>query len=292
MVVAKVTILCGTCAWADHELFYPKSVKPSERLAYYAQFFQLVEIDSSFYGIPSPSIVKQWVMQTPANFTFDIKAFRSLTLHDRGDGWTDQRSEDVSHFAEAVSVLEQSGRLGSVLLQFPPWFVKSETHQNYLVQLVERLHPFRLALEFRHRSWWQGDSSGVIEWMKQMRVVNVVCDEPQIGMGTIPFRPEITNSQFVVFRLHGRNAVTWYDKGLSSSMQRFDYKYSREELSALVPYVREWSQSAQDVHILMNNNQSDYAITNAFDWFELLQIPHKKRVPIENTKQLSLFDSH
>jgi uncharacterized protein YecE (DUF72 family) len=281
----------GTCAWADHHHFYPKSVKPSERLAFYSEYFSLVEVDSSYYGIPNSQTVRQWVRQTPRDFVFDVKAYRTLTQHDRGEAGPELLEQHFTAFTKALTVLADAEKLGVVLFQFPPWFVCTPQHQEYVERVVHKMSEFTVGVEFRHRSWFLGDQrASTVQWLHDLRAVNVVCDEPQAGMGTIPFVPDVTHSKYVMFRLHGRNEHTWYQKGLTSSQQRFDYLYAREELREFLPIVAEWSNRADDVHILMNNNQGDYAVTNALDWKFLLGQPVKPRPQLEESTQLTLFD--
>lgn len=286
-----MAILCGTCAWNDHQRFYPNWVKPTERLAFYADYFPLVEVDSTYYGIPTPNVVEEWIRQTPKHFVFDVKAYRTLTLHDRGKASDSERTADYETFTAALSPLQRENRLGVVLFQFPPWFVCNGLNEEYVERTVRRMEAFQLGVEFRHRSWWSGQQAEkTSRWLTQLDVTNVVCDEPQIGMGTIPFIPVVTNRKVVTFRLHGRNAEMWYQKGLTSSQQRFDYKYSRDEISEFLPIVRSWANDATDVHILMNNNQGDYAVTNALDWLSILGLPAKDRPVLTTVNQLRLFE--
>ncbi|MCL6516566.1 DUF72 domain-containing protein [Alicyclobacillus sp.] len=286
-------ILCGTCAWADHERFYPKGLRPQARLAYYARYFPVVEADAPYYHIPTPGVTARWVQQSPDGFVIDVKAHRTLTLHDRGQAGAGQRAADFAAFLAALRPLAEAGRLGAVLFQFPPWFVASDANRRYLDEVAERMAGHLLAVEFRHRSWWQDDHAPeTLDQLRRLGAVNVVCDEPQVGQGTIPFVPDVTQPRLVVFRLHGRNDKTWYQKGLTSSQQRFDYLYTREELAAFLPHVRRWAEEASAVHILMNNNQGDYAIRNALDWLDLLgftvrENPLRREEPAE---QLRLFD--
>lgn len=269
-----MAVRVGTCAWADHEHFYPRGVGPGERLSFYARFFSLVEVDSTYYRIPSPAVVERWTESTPDDFVFDVKVHRTLTYHDRQSVSADERERDHRLFQAALAPLTASGKLGSLLFQFPPWFVASEANRQAVEATVARYQDAVVAVEFRHRSWWQSQRAEETRaWLTAMQAVNVVCDEPQTGMGTVPFVPDVTNSAVVVFRLHGRNAETWYQKGLTSSQQRFDYLYTPDELSDFLPAVRMWTETASDVHILMNNNQGDYAVRNALDWMNLLSIP-------------------
>jgi uncharacterized protein YecE (DUF72 family) len=286
-----VRVLCGTCAWADHHAFYPRSVNPSDRLAYYARYFSLVEIDSSFYRIPETAHVKRWIAETPGDFVFDLKAYKTLTGHDRGKASAAERLHDQTLFVEIAETLGASGKLGQVLFQYPPWFDYSQSNRTLVDQMVRTFSSVRIGVEFRNRSWWDGrTASETLCWLRQKGYVNVVCDEPQTGSGTIPFVPEVTQPELVVFRLHGRNAETWYQSGLTSSQQRFDYLYQHEELATFLPYVHQWSSEAAEVHILMNNNQGDYAIRNAVDFMNLLSQPGPRPTRRPLTQQLSLFD--
>ncbi|MCL6548870.1 MAG: DUF72 domain-containing protein [Alicyclobacillus sp.] len=296
--MAGLDIRCGTCAWSDHERFYPDRLAARDRLAYYARYFRLVEVDSSYYRIPDPRSVQSWVANTPDDFVFDVKAYRSLTLHDRGSVNRDELERDADLFEAALNVLEAAGKLGNVLFQFPPWFRRGPGSRAHLEWVRERFARFTVGIEFRHRSWWAGEAAEeTARWLRERACVNVVCDEPQVTDGCIPFVPLVTHPKLVVFRLHGRNDRTWAAKGLTSSSQRFDYLYSREELRQFVPYVQRWATEAAEVHILMNNNQGDYAVRNALDWQEILGLPARERPPSgragggdEYGEQTTLFD--
>ncbi|MCL6443281.1 MAG: DUF72 domain-containing protein [Alicyclobacillus sp.] len=284
-----MAIRCGTCAWADHHGFYPESLPARERLSFYAKYFSIVEVDSTFYGIPKPASAVHWVAATPDHFVFDVKAYRTLTRHDRGRSSKEEWTRDAGAFRQVADVLKDAGKLGALLFQFPPWFVRTRDHQAYIETLREMFPDYRFAVEFRHRSWWMPEvREDTVAWLQQQAFVNVVCDEPQVGMGTIPFEPQVTNPELVIFRLHGRNGEMWYKKGLTSSQERFDYLYSREELAAFLPVVQDWTVHASEVHILMNNNQADYAVSNALDWLSLLGQPVPER-PSGPSQQLTLF---
>ena len=285
----RLAILCGTCAWADHEKFYPQSVKPTDRLEYYARFFPIVEVDSSYYAIPAARTVQEWVNRTPNQFRFDVKVYKSLTRHTKQNQEI-AVEEDVVKMHEAIRPLRESGKLGAVLFQFPPWFVFREENAEYLKKVRDWFHDDLVAIEFRHRSWWMDGerTEDTLRWLRDHEFVNVVCDEPQVGMGTIPLIPNVTNPSCVVFRLHGRNERMWYEKGLKSSSQRFNYKYSVAELTQLSSYVQQWAKASADVHVLMNNNQGDYAVTNAFDWLSILDLGVRER-PRQRGVQGRLF---
>lgn len=212
-------------------------------------------------------------------------------MHNRGSLDLSNRKEDIQRFREAVDVLATAQQLGVILFQFPPWFIHHPPHVEYVEQLRSHFADVGVAIEFRHRSWWTSlERVKTLEWLKQLKAVNVVCDEPQVGNGCIPFVGDVTQQTCTVFRLHGRNEPMWYQSGLKSSQERFDYHYTKQELAQFVPYVEKWAQESNQVHILMNNNSGNDAITGALDWLELLDLPRRERPTLTQTKQLSLFD--
>ena len=264
-------VLVGTCAWSDHTDFYPSGLKPAQRLEYYARFFPVVEIDSTFYALQPARNFASWAQKTPDDFVFDVKAYRVITGHDRSPIDKEELAYILNRFASSLHPLEEAGKLKAVLLQFPPFFVRNPRNIAYLLWCRERLASFTVAVEFRHRSWFEeGASSHTLQLLAENRMVNVVCDEPQIGQGCIPMVVEITNPELVICRFHGRNAQMWYKKGLKTSGERFNYLYSDEELRELLGKVLPLSDEAKEVHILMNNNFGDYAVRNALRIREML----------------------
>lgn len=266
-------ILCGTCAWADHQNFYPPGLKPTERLAFYARHFPVVEVDSTFYHPQPARNFQLWAGRTPAGFVFDVKAYRAMTRHDRQPRPGDEDVAEVfARFRESLRPLEQSGKLRAVLFQFPPWFTCTPENRGYLEWVRETYDTLLLAVEFRHRSWWQAaQRQETLDFLRSNALVNVICDEPQVGSGTVPAVVEVTNPRLAVVRFHGRNAAAWYKKGLANSGERFNYLYSRQELQPWAEAALRLAAEAQEVHLLMNNNFGDYAVRNARDLLEVLQ---------------------
>ena len=156
-------ILVGTSNWTDHERFYPaeydRAARRRDRISFYARHFPMVEVDTTFYGIPKPSVVEGWLARTPADFTFNVKAFRSLTRHEREAGLPrSPTAEEERDFAAVIAAFRASGRLGAVHYQFPPWFTDTPAHREVLLEMRDR-HPHdQVAVEFRHRSWYDGDA--------------------------------------------------------------------------------------------------------------------------------------
>jgi len=271
-------ILIGTCNWADHRDFYPPQLergrRQREKLDYYARFFPIVEIDTSFYGIPKPQMVDGWVARTPDGFLFNIKAFRSLTRHEREGGHPrSPTGDEVRDFLAALVPLRESGRLGAVHYQFPPWFTNRPDARDVLLETRERHPDDIVAIEFRHRSWFDNDAwPATEELLRELDCVYVGVDAPQLGSGTAPPILAITSPRLCIARFHGRNRRTWYRPDGPSSDYRFNYLYSPAELREWVPAIREAARRGTPVHVLLNNNRSNYAVVNAFDFGALLDV--------------------
>jgi uncharacterized protein YecE (DUF72 family) len=272
--VADGRILVGTCNWADHKPFYPRGLPPGERLAYYARFFPLVEADSTFYGIPKPSIAERWAEATPTHFKFNVKAYRSLTLHERENGKPrPPTKEEERAFLEVLEPIRQRGKLVGVHYQFPPWFKASAPNMDLVARLPERHPEDQVIVEFRHRSWAEPERfDSVTELLAEAGMTYCIVDEPQVGSASMPPHLVVTNPRLAVVRFHGRNYKTWYVKNAKSSQERFDYLYSEDELRKWVPKVRDLAAEAEEVHLLFNNNRSNYAVVNGLQMARLLNL--------------------
>lgn len=273
-------IRVGTCAWADHEEYYPKGLPPSERLAYYARHFAIVEVDSSFYHLQPPKWYASWAEKTPEHFVFNVKAYGAMTRHHREPRPGEENLPEVfKRFEASIQPLREAGKLKALHFQFPPWFVRSAENKEWIHYCRDFFKDDLVAVEFRHNSWFQGAEGGeTLAMLRRLKAVNVVCDEPQVGSGTVPAVVAVTDPRLSIVRYHGRNAGTWYMKA-ETTAQRFDYLYSRDELQAWVAPVRELEAQADEVHLLMNNNRSNYAVRNALDLMDLLGLPVPERDP-------------
>ncbi len=270
-------ILIGTCNWADHRNFYPAELETGRRqrdkLAFYARLFPLVEVDTTFYGIPKPAVTARWAEQTPEGFQFNVKAYRALTRHER-DGRTPRppTAAEVDDFLKALAPLRDSGKLVAVHYQFPPWFTDQPDNRDILLEARDRHPDDVLAIEFRHRSWFDNDAwPRTEELLRELDAVYVGVDAPQIGSGTAPPHMAITSSKLCIARFHGRNKATWY-RGGPTSADRFDYLYKPAELAEWVPAIEAAAAAGVPTHVLMNNNRENYAVANAYDVADLLDI--------------------
>ncbi len=281
---APAPILIGTCNWADHEDFYPTALEKGkaqrDKLAYYARLFPLVEADTTFYGIPAPSVTARWAEQTPDGFLFNVKAYRSLTYHERVAGTPRPPSaEEIGGFLAALEPLREAGRLMAVHYQFPPWFTDTLSNREVLLEVRDRHPDDIVAIEFRHRSWFDGDAwPHTEELLRELDCTYVGVDAPQIGSGTAPPFLAITSRRLCIARFHGRNTKTWY-RGGPKSTDRFNYLYSPDELGGWVPAIKAAAAEGVAMHVLMNNNRSNYAVANAYDIAHLLEIPLPRPPP-------------
>jgi len=281
-------ILVGTSSWTDKTLiesgrFYPSTATtPEERLRFYASQFPIVEIDSSYYGIPSVENAQRWVDRTPPGFVFNIKAYRLFTCHQtpivsfakdvrealgplskknvyEKDVPADITTELWRQFRAVLEVLREGGKLGAVHMQFAPWVAFHPETFDYLVHCRAMLAGFRVAVEFRNATWFNSEKhvARTLDFERENGFVNVIVDEPQGIANTIPAVWDVTNRELAVVRLHGRNHATWNRKGLKASSERFDYDYDDDELRGLAGDIKAIAPKVQAVHVLFNNNYQD-----------------------------------
>ena len=283
----------GTAGWSDPSLsrgalFYPKGVKTAEgRLRHYAEHFQLVEVDATYYALLAPETVARWVEWTPASFHFDVKAHPVLTGHpierrrlpadlaaampsalDGARVYADAlptelaREIEQRYFASLAPVLD-AARLSSILLQFPPWFEATRGNARQLEALRERYPSAPFSVEFRHRSWLElGRRDRVIELLRAQQLAYVVVDEPDVERGGVPALAVVTSTRLAVLRFHGQNRRAWSNPRATVA-ERFNYLYAKAELAAWTEQIRRLSDEAEEVHAVFNNCVRNYAILNA-----------------------------
>lgn len=288
-------IRIGTCSWTEKSLiesrtFYPhKVLPPEERLRFYASRFDTVEVDSSYYSIPTLPMAQAWAERTPEKFLFHVKAFGAFTGHpiapknlsrelgvllpaaDR-----DQESIHVSEpsvvkamaesFVAALEPLKSTHKLGFIVFQFPPWFSCKNANRDYLLYCKDLMAGLPIAVEFRHGSWLANrHADELFAFLREHKITYIACDEPQFGSDiTAPFRPEATTSM-AYLRLHGRNAESW----LSQSGSRHDYLYPEQELRTFALEAKRLSDRTRMTFIMFNNCHAGQAVTNALLMREL-----------------------
>ncbi len=249
----------GTCSWADEGLiaaWYPRGVSSAAaRLRYYAERFDNVEVDSTYYALPHPETAARWVERTPPGFTFNVKASGEMTGHRPGPG----RETAFALFRSALEPLEVSGKWKGVLLQYPPWFTKTAEAKDELVAagaLVAPLIPF---VEFRHRSWMEdGEQADTLSFLERHGLSYVSVDAPRTRASNVMPPVAAATHRVAYVRFHGRNAKTWNIRGGTSAM-RFDWDYAPAELAEWVEPLQRLSSMTDEVYGLFNNNNQDQA---------------------------------
>lgn len=298
-----MAVRVGTCSWTDPTLlqagWYPQGADSAEaRLAHYASRFPVVEVDSTYYALPSERNAALWVERTPPGFRFNIKAFSLMTGHGASAAklpaiLRDSLPEDLAgkrgnlylkdlpdeaqrwvwrQFDDALTPLAEADKLGAVLLQMPPWFGINRENKAYLQRCRELLPHRRLAVEFRHRSWLEErNAPETLSLLAEHDLTYVCVDEPQGFRSSVPPVTAATTPDLAVVRLHGRNRENWEAKGISAA-ERFRYLYGADELAEWVPRVEELAGKAAETHVLFNNCYSDFGVRNAADLAEQLRL--------------------
>jgi uncharacterized protein YecE (DUF72 family) len=307
--VAEIRI--GTCSWADDALskhWYPPGVKAGDRLAYYAEHFDTVEVDSTYYRLPEEAMVQRWAERTPEDFVMHVKAFGLMTRHPvkleslppdlRDEAQTDDRGrvdrpsrefrgKVFRRFLDALEPLRAAGKLGGVLFQFPSYVVYKDRSLDYLRWAHEQVVGDEMLVEFRHESWLDEEHRDeTLSFLEELVATHVIVDAPRIegAKNLVPTVLALT-SPTAYIRFHGRNASTWNKRG-GGAAERFDYLYSDDELREWIGPLRELSEQAEQAYAFFNNNATSpdghggrmaQAAANAKELQRLLQA---EKVPV------------
>ena len=268
----------------------PEASTPEQRLRYYARQFGLVEVDATYYALPAEQTAVAWAARTPAAFTFNIKAFSLFTQHPtrvaalpadlRADAEKTGKDrvylKDVDpvivdqaweRFTAALEPLREAGKLGAILLQFPPWFPISRANKEYILSCAQRVAPRQVCVEFRNRTWMTPDNQQeTLGFLSDHQVPYVCVDMPQGHRDSIPPVLAATAPRAVV-RLHG-HSDKWESKDIH---ERFGYRYTQQELAGWAPKIAALARDADDTQVLFNNCYRDYAQVNAQQLADLLK---------------------
>jgi uncharacterized protein YecE (DUF72 family) len=276
-------ILVGTASWSDPgfvERWYPKKMPAGERLQWYAQHFEMVEVNSTFYSVPEPRMVERWCAVTPDDFTFDVKLHQLFSFHSTPAKLLppdlQRRAETnakgivkstpelqetlLGTFLRSMSIFRAARKLGVLLLQLSPAFSPRKHQLSELQPLMDMLGGYDLAIEFRNRNWAAGNQlESTIDFVRKHRAIFVNVDTPSSDhfMVMPSDIDEVTNSDVAYLRLHGRNAKA-YITGKTVAA-RFDYDYSESEIAEVAQRSRKLAKEARESHVIFNNNNLDYA---------------------------------
>jgi len=266
----------GTSGWSYpsgngtwNGVFYPKPrPRGFDELRYYAEHFDTVEVNSTFYRVPEPGPVAKWVERTPDDFLFAVKLYQKFTHPDmflaasRATDWSPSLA-DVDLFRAGIEPLAAAGRLGALLLQFPSSFHAGSAAHDYLSWLLDQFRAYPCVVEVRHASWASPEAGG--ELAARLGVTGaglVVADDPEKTSGAFFSTTEAKKTPDVLyFRLHGRNAAAWWHH--AAAEDRYNYLYSPTELRPFADQARDAAAAGRRVFAFMNNHYSAKAVANA-----------------------------
>ncbi|MCX7944930.1 MAG: DUF72 domain-containing protein [Deltaproteobacteria bacterium] len=291
-------VFVGTCSWSDKSLlnsgeFYPKYIKNAEqRLKYYASVFSTVEVDSSFYAIPSEKNASLWVERTPDNFIFNIKAFSAMTQHSLNPmslpvdlrKYVDSQGsrifirdenviEEIFHrFIIGISPMIKKGKLGVVVFQYPPWFEKNDKNMDIILKAKRVMKGINCAVEFRNVSWLEKNNQvDTLNFLRDNGLTYIVADTPQVKTSkTIRYLVDCT-TDIAYFRFHGRNIENWQKKGIEISL-KYDYEYGIDEIKKFADDIIRIKDRVKKVFAMFNNHRGSQAVRNAMDLIKILKI--------------------
>jgi uncharacterized protein YecE (DUF72 family) len=263
-----MAIRVGCGSWSDKEyapLLDPEGKDRKRPLAAYARWFDCAEVNSSYYAIPKPAAVEQWVEQTPPGFLFDFKLHRVLSMAparagEPGDGKRDL----VAATLEAVAPLIEAKKFGVFFLLLSPFFKPDKHELTELDALVARLRPHRLAVEMRHRGWIEGKQrEKTLAYFRGQGLTWITVDMPPLEDDSLlPFLEDVTDPALAYVRLHGRNPLYLEAK---SAAERHTYLYPPKEIAALVKKIGKLAERAAEVRVVANNHAQDFAPRTALE---------------------------
>lgn len=276
-------------------LFYParrgrgSTVPGFDELSWYAEHFDVVEVNSSFYGPPTPDTTKKWAARTPAGFEFCLKLHQQFThpeMYKRSAlGDLPEASEaalaelarvtaaDVGRFKDGLEPLAVAGKLGGLLAQFPASFHDTPANRDYLSWLLETFREYPIAVELRHKTW--SDRHGeTVQLLDRFHAAWTQIDEPKFRFSIRQnWLPNVEG--FSYMRLHGRNAAQWWRH--QASEDRYNYLYSAEELEPIAETAKATAAIVRKAYLFMNNHFGSKAVVNA------VVLKHLTGEPIQGT---------
>lgn len=295
MTVDGSRVLVGTASWTERSLvrdgdWYPrKTMKAADRIAYYAEQFPVVEVETTYHFPPTPDVCRQWVERTPDGFTIDVRAWSLLTgqptipgslFPDLQDEVRPERRDQANlyaahlsvdaveecwiRFAHALQPLHEAGRLGVVVLPYPHWMSPKDETRAEVAAARARLPDFGLAAEFANAKWFDDDEvDGTLGWLEDHDIALACADATDLP-------PVVAaTSDVAVVRLHGRRPDDWEPRPHRAT-HRFPRRYTAAELAAWVPRIEALAASAPEVHVVFNNCYRDYAVRDAAALIALL----------------------
>ena len=299
---ASREIRVGTASWTDPTMvrgnvFYPRGVSSAEdRLRYYAEQFPVVEVDSSYYSLPTRASARLWADRTPPHFSFHLKAHALMTgqptevsrlpgaliealpsgLADKARVYAKDLPPELldaiwEQFLDALGPLDECGKLGGILLQYPRWFLPTPASKALLEEAATRLAGIPATVELRNRLWFESaqSTSWTLDLLRDLGLTHVIVDGPQGLESSVPAVAAVTTPALAMVRLHGRRAATWEAPNVPT-VERYRYLYSAGELDAALSLVESAAEGATRTIVFFNNCYGNYGATNARELVALL----------------------
>jgi len=269
-------------------IFYPlpeDRQRGFDELAFYAERFNVVEVNSTFYGQPRANVSLGWARRTPPGFEFTVKLYQKFTHPGMTTDATAVSQADVDAFKGGIDPLAAAGKLGPLLAQFPASFHRSPEADAYLEWLLRTFAGYSLAVELRHVSW-SNASTETRQLLDAGGAAWVQIDEPKFESSirqdlSVQATPSLglPASSVLYLRLHGRNAAKWWDH--DQAEDRYNYHYSAEELAPIAGKVRLARDTGKQAYLLLNNHFSAQAVANATTLKKMLDEPVTAPMPAE-----------
>lgn len=278
-------ITIGLTGWSDHDSL----VRDKKRkLEDYASHFPFVELDTSFYGIPSEKSIQSWIDKTPETFQFIPKAYSGMTLHSDYDQYYGTIEEMFDLYKVRFYPMIAAKKIKAFLFQFPPFFHCTAENIDYLIQISKYMGTLPVAIEFRHKSWYSEENKeNTLKLLTMLHYIHVVVDQPQTPSNSVPKVLKATNKNLTLYRLHGQNYSGWLnatdDPAWRANRTLYDYKL--EELEQIKQHTLDLKKQSKEVAVIFNNNSGGHASKNAKELQTMLNIDFGDLNPM----QLDLF---
>lgn len=278
-------VYVGTSGWnypsgrgTWNGIFYPeKRSRGFDELSFYAERFNTVEVNSTFYGQPRRNVSLGWVKRTPRDFEFAVKLYQKFTHPDLTRDTTAISQADVDAFKGGIEPLAAAGKLGPLLAQFPASFKASPESRTYVQWLLETFRAYPLTLELRHKSW-SDDPEDLFELLNEYGAAWTQIDEPKFRFSIRQnWMPNVRS--FFYMRLHGRNAAQWWTH--ERSEDRYNYLYSEAELKPFAETIASARAQVKKLYAYLNNHFAGQAVADAAVLRHLLDEPVTAPMPAE-----------
>ena len=289
-------VFIGTSGWnypsgrgTWNGIFYPardRRGKDFDELEFYAERFNTVEVNSTFYGQPRANVSRSWVTRTPKGFEFSVKLYQKFTHPVMTRDKTPVSRKDIDAFKSGIEPLAAAGRLGALLAQFPARFKDTPDAREYLEWLLRTFREHPVTVELRHKSW-SDDANYVFDLLNAHGAAWTQIDEPKFRFS---IRQDLLPNvkTFYYLRLHGRNAQQWWAHGTSED--RYNYFYTEDELKPLAESVKKARAQVKKAYAYLNNHFAAQSVADATVLRHLLDEPVTAAMPAELVERYPVLE--